>query len=206
MCDQIIIAVLQFIGSVIMMMRVYAFYNHDRRVLAVFVLVAFISAGICCWAFLFRGPPLLPPKYMVPTGCLGPTYAPQAPRYAAAWGGQLVFDALVFAFTLWKLLRAGTMGERTFIDILLRDGTMYFAVMTVINVANITMFLVADPYAKSVLSSPTNLVCAAMISRLMMNLRDPKIRGQTIVGASTEQGFTHEPWSPATYSEVYHTA
>ncbi|KAI6118639.1 hypothetical protein EDD17DRAFT_1673976 [Pisolithus thermaeus] len=206
MCDQIIMAILQFIGSVIMMMRVYAFYDQDRRVLALFIIVALISAGVCCWAFLFRGPLLPPPKYMVLVGCLGPIYPSQAPRYAAAWGGQLLLDALVFAFTLWKLMRIDKMGERTFLDMLLRDGAMYFAVMTVMNVANITMFLVADPYVKSVLSSPTNLLCAAMISRLMMNLRDPKIRGQTIVVVSAGQEFTNEPWSPATYSEVHRNA
>ncbi|KAI6145731.1 hypothetical protein EDD17DRAFT_1652631 [Pisolithus thermaeus] len=208
MCDQIIMAILQSIGSVIMMMRVYAFYNQDRRVLVLFIIVALISAGVCCWAFLFHGPPLPPPKYMALIGCLGPIYPSQAPRrrYAAAWGGQLLLDALVFAFTLWKLTRVDRTGERTFLDVLLRDGAMYFAVMTVMNVANITVFLVADPYAKSVLSSPTNLLCAAMISRLMMNLRDPKIRGQTIVGVSTGQEFTNEPWSPATYSEVHRNA
>ncbi|KAI6142727.1 hypothetical protein BKA82DRAFT_1000198 [Pisolithus tinctorius] len=203
MCDQLVMAVLQLIGAIIMMMRVYAFYNQDRRVLALFVTVALISAGICCWAFIYRGPPLPPPKYMVLAGCLGPIYPSQALRYAAAWGGQLLFDALIFVFTLWKLARISTRGERTFIDMLIRDGTLYFGVMTVMNVANIIVFLVANPWVKSVLSSPTNLLCAALISRLMMNLRDPKIRG---VGVSTMQGFTDEPWSPATYSEVYHTA
>ncbi|KAI6006817.1 hypothetical protein EDD15DRAFT_2357858 [Pisolithus albus] len=157
MGDQIIIGILQFIGSVIMMMRVYAFYDQDRRILAVFIVVGLISAGLCCWAFLYHGPPQPPPKYAVQIGCLGPIYPSQGPRYAAAWGGQLLLDALVFVFMLWKLLRIDTMGQRTFLDMVLRDGAMYFAVMTAMNVANITMFLVAEPYVKSVLSSPTNL-------------------------------------------------
>lgn len=203
MGDQIIMGILRFIGSVIMMMRVYAFYDQDRRILGLFIIVGLISAGLCCWAFLYHGPPQPPPKYAVQVGCLGPIYPSQGPRYAAAWGGQLLLDALVFVSMLWKLLRIDTMGQRTFLDMVLRDGAMYFAVMTAMNVANITMFLVADPYVKSVLSSPTNLLCAAMISRLMMNLRDPKIR---VVGVSTGREFTNEPWDPATYSEVHRNA
>ncbi|KAI5997279.1 hypothetical protein F5J12DRAFT_340893 [Pisolithus orientalis] len=66
-----------------------------------------------------------------------------------------------------------SMGKRSLVDILLRDGAMYFAVMTTINVANIIIFIAGRPNMKSVLSSPTNMLCAALISRLMLNLRDP---------------------------------
>ncbi|KAL4068455.1 hypothetical protein V8B97DRAFT_827850 [Scleroderma yunnanense] len=45
--------------------------------------------------------------------------------------------------------------------------------MTVMNIANITTFLVANPNLKSIFSSPTNMICSTMISRLMMNIRDP---------------------------------
>ncbi|KIK17908.1 hypothetical protein PISMIDRAFT_684671 [Pisolithus microcarpus 441] len=44
--------------------------------------------------------------------------------------------------------------------------------MTAANVANIVTYLVMEkPYERSMLSTPTNMLCAVMISRLMLNLR-----------------------------------
>ncbi|KAI6041961.1 hypothetical protein EDC04DRAFT_2664093, partial [Pisolithus marmoratus] len=55
----------------------------------------------------------------------------------------------------------------------LRDGALYFAVITAANVANITMyFVMTDPSERPMLSTPINMLCAVMISRLMLNLRD----------------------------------
>ncbi|KAL4073422.1 hypothetical protein J3A83DRAFT_4228433 [Scleroderma citrinum] len=176
--DQVIMAVLQLIGGVIMIMRAYAFYDRNRWILGLLILVALISIGICCWAFLLKSPSLvMHPLQTRVVGCLGPITQAQASRFAAAWGGQLLFDGFVFALTLSRLLHIRSTGERTFITRLIRDGALYFAAMSVINIANIITFLVAEPYVKSVLSSPTNMLCVALISRLMLNLRDPKTRG-----------------------------
>lgn len=83
-----------------------------------------------------------------------------------------MFDALVFLFTLRQLISVRSLGKRSFIALSLRDGALYFAVMTAANVANIVTYLVMeDPYERSMLAPPTNMLCAAMISRLMLNLR-----------------------------------
>ncbi|KIM64903.1 hypothetical protein SCLCIDRAFT_1213015 [Scleroderma citrinum Foug A] len=200
--DEIIIAALQLIAAVIMIMRVYAFYDENRWILSMLVLVGLIDIGICSWAFLLEPPSqVLYPVQTKVVGCLKPVSPAQAPRFAAAWGGQLILDALVFALTLYKLLRVGSMGERSFIDQLIRDGALYFAAMSVINVANIITLLLAIPYLKSALSSPTNMLCAALISRLMLNMRDPKLRE---IGGSVDTGFTSEPWTPVEVrSDVY---
>ncbi|KAG6330817.1 hypothetical protein ID866_8270, partial [Astraeus odoratus] len=50
-----------------------------------------------------------------------------ASSYELAWIIQAVFDALVFGLTLWKLLCTGSSDEHTFVDMLIRDGTLYFA-------------------------------------------------------------------------------
>lgn len=51
----------------------------------------------------------------------------EASYWAAAWGGQLFFDAVVFILTLKKLTSSHSLGRRTFMSLLLRDGVMYFA-------------------------------------------------------------------------------
>ncbi|KAI5994908.1 hypothetical protein F5J12DRAFT_409091 [Pisolithus orientalis] len=160
-----------------MMGRVYAFHNRDRRVLSLLVVIATIPVGVACWGLSIR--PLPPPSYKIATaqvthtGCPDPETPVQASSWAAAWGGQMLFDALVFTLTLRKLISSRSLGKRTFTALALRDGALYFAVMTVANVPNITTFLVmSDPFKRSMLSVPTNTLCTVMISRLMINLRD----------------------------------
>lgn len=83
-----------------------------------------------------------------------------------------MLDTVVFTLTLKKLISARSLGKWSFMALSLRDGAIYFAVMTAVNVANIATYLVlADPY-RAILSCPTNMLCATMISRLMLNLRD----------------------------------
>ncbi|KIM64919.1 hypothetical protein SCLCIDRAFT_601509 [Scleroderma citrinum Foug A] len=94
---------------------------------------------------------------------------------AIAWSGLLMFDFIVFLLTLWASLRVRMVRNRSVTDILLRDGALYFAVMCGVNVANITVLLVATNSIKSFLGPFTNIISSVMISRLMLNLRDPSI-------------------------------
>jgi len=41
---------------------------------------------------------------------------------AAAWSGQLIFDILIFLFTLIRSLRIRKQATRSIADILIRDG------------------------------------------------------------------------------------
>lgn len=41
---------------------------------------------------------------------------------AVAWGGQLVFDLLVFILTLWRTLVTYKLGHGNLVDIFFRDG------------------------------------------------------------------------------------
>lgn len=41
---------------------------------------------------------------------------------AIAWGGQLAFDTIVLAMTLWRSLHIRKLGNHTLIDVLIRDG------------------------------------------------------------------------------------
>ncbi|KAI5993430.1 hypothetical protein EDD15DRAFT_2264512 [Pisolithus albus] len=125
-------------------------------------------------------------------------YLPSHPvlYWAAAWGGQLLFDVLVFLFTLKKLISVRSLGKRSFMALSLRDGMFYFnvgnaAVMIVANVANIVTYLV--PYERSMLAPPTNMLCAVLISRLMLNLRDleHKLSHTSEIGSIPMQRFTN---------------
>ncbi|KAI6166396.1 hypothetical protein EDD17DRAFT_1548119 [Pisolithus thermaeus] len=175
--NSIAILVLQLIGGIIMIARVYAFYNKDRRILGLLVVVAVICVGISGvseTANSFTGPG----HGVMHSGnshfvhCLR-LHQSQLQQFGAhirhwtiAWGSQLVFDVLVFTLTFRKLIRARSLGKWSYMALSLRDG----GAMTAMNVANIVAYLV--PYERSMLAPPTNMLCAVMISRLMLNLRD----------------------------------
>ncbi|KAI5993428.1 hypothetical protein EDD15DRAFT_892996 [Pisolithus albus] len=199
--NRVITAVLQLIGGMIMLARVYAFYNKDRRVLSLLIAVAVVCLALCGWALSYHQPaPTSKPTataHGAHSGCRSQITSVEASRWAAAWGGQLLFDALVFLFTLRQLISVRSLGKRSFIALSLRDGALYFAVMTAANVANIVTYLVMeDPYERSMLSTPTNMLCAVMISRLMLNLRhlEHELSYTTEVGSimmqpSVDSGF-----------------
>ncbi|KAI6101662.1 hypothetical protein EDD17DRAFT_56310 [Pisolithus thermaeus] len=190
--NRVISAVLQLIGGVIMIARVYAFYNKDRRVLSPLLAVAVVCIGLGCWAFSYRivlsTSESTAADQGTYAGCREQMTSAEALHWAAAWGGQLVFDALVFIFTLRKLMSVCSLGKRSFMALSLRDGALYFAVMLAANVANIVTYLVmANPYERSMLALPTNMLCAVLISRLMLNLRC----------LEHELSYTDEIWSIA---------
>ncbi|KAI6011353.1 hypothetical protein EDC04DRAFT_3121972 [Pisolithus marmoratus] len=176
--DQVTVITVQIIAGIIMIIRVYALYMKSRRVLLFLVLVILAGIGVGCWAILSPSPstarfvPISPLR----NGCNVPTTYEQAERNAIAWSGQMAFDAIVFVLTLWRTLRVRRLGNRTLLDIFIRDGALYFGLMTGANVANITTLLVCNTSTtKSLFLGFTNTISSIMISRLMLNLRDPKI-------------------------------
>ncbi|KAI6041120.1 hypothetical protein EDC04DRAFT_2672098 [Pisolithus marmoratus] len=107
-----------------MIIRVYALYMKSRRVLLFLISVILATISVGCWAILSPLPATARP---VPTpslrnGCNSPTTYEQSERLAIAWGGQMTFDATVFVLTLWRTLRVRRLGNRTLLDIFIRDG------------------------------------------------------------------------------------
>lgn len=55
--NRVITAVLQLIGGMIMLARVYAFYNKDRRVPSLLIAVGVVCLALCGWALSYHRPP-----------------------------------------------------------------------------------------------------------------------------------------------------
>ncbi|KAI6012061.1 hypothetical protein BKA83DRAFT_4369462 [Pisolithus microcarpus] len=163
MFDGASIIVVQAIGGIIMIMRIYALYERDRCVLAILVFLAVGAIAVGCWAVVALPPP--------PAAVLVPTQEPLIGYLSAAWGGQLLFDVVIFGLTLWRSMFARMPGKRDISDILLRD------VMSAANIGNIITIL--ENIKKAAIGF-TNVISATMISRLMLNLRDPTIVGSAV--------------------------
>ncbi|CAK5275841.1 unnamed protein product [Mycena citricolor] len=185
-------------SPVMLILRTYALYERSRRVLGFVVGVAALVIAVAVWAVV-AGPTTAADVKMPPLdldrGCAAGVTRSQAAGLAIAWSSMMLFDCVIFVLTLYRALsRRRALGFQL-LTVLLRDGAIYFGVMVLINVANILTFfmgkvdimftsdfLVAcsscnqQPYTKGVLATFTSTISSVMISRLMLNLRDPGLQ------------------------------
>jgi hypothetical protein len=165
----------QLVVGVLLIMRVYAMYDRKRWVVWLFIIGSAAGIVVGCWSIASKATIAIPSILFSSPGCIELLGTEQADHLAVTWSGQLAFDALVFFLILRKSFTFGRTGHRILINTLHRDGALYFTIMTVANLANILAFLLAAPISKGVGSASVNIISVTMMSRLMLNLRDPKM-------------------------------
>jgi len=172
--NQYLSVVVAFVVGVLLLVRTYALYEQSRRVLALLVCCAVAGTTVACWSLVHGQAIDVATEYFFPLGCLSPMSQTLALRYAAAWGGLLAFDTLVFGLTIYKTLvqHRRAVGSSLF-TLILRDGAIYFGVMVTLNTANILILVYGGPLTRGDLTMFTNISASVMITRLMLNLRDP---------------------------------
>ncbi|KAI9508105.1 hypothetical protein F5148DRAFT_29670 [Russula earlei] len=96
---------------------------------------------------------------------------------AVAWEASALFDAFIFALTLMRTLKmrrshnlAISLTGKGLVDVIVRDGALFFAVMALANFANIFTFYFSRPFLKGLFSAPANCISSALCSRLVLNL------------------------------------
>ncbi|KAJ7152064.1 hypothetical protein C8R46DRAFT_483994 [Mycena filopes] len=182
--------VTQIVVGVMLILRTYALYERNRRVLAFMVTVSAAVIGVGAWSVL-SSPDAAPgdddpPALNLYIGCSTSVSSAQSLRLAAAWGGMGVFDLTIFGLTLYRALSRRRARGVDLISVLLRDGSIYFGVILLANVANILTFVFAGPFARGLPTTFTNVISSVMLSRLMLNLRDPSLsRGRASLSGET---------------------
>ncbi|KAJ7769465.1 hypothetical protein B0H16DRAFT_1517915, partial [Mycena metata] len=170
--------VTQIVIGIMLILRTYALYERNRRILAFMVTVAAGVIGLGAWSVLSTPTPRpgddAPPLNLY-IGCSVMIPYSQSVRLAAAWGGMGVFDCTIFLLTLYRALSRRRAQGYDLAAVLLRDGSIYFAVMVMTNLANILTFILAGPYSRGLPTTFTNVISSIMVSRLMLNLRDPSL-------------------------------
>jgi len=96
-------------------------------------------------------------------------------RMAAAWEALLAYDCIIFCLTVFKTWTARPVHTTTGVNIplitlLLRDGSLYFAVLALCNFSNILTFHFAGPFLRGSLSMFASCLSLTLICRLMLNL------------------------------------
>ncbi|KAJ7065710.1 hypothetical protein C8F01DRAFT_1249282 [Mycena amicta] len=186
-----LIGAVQVVIIAMMILRTYGLYGQSRRVLAVLA----VSFSIALSFFIFgvirsnalpadeAGTPII-----LDTGCTHTVPAASGLWGVLAWIGMTGFDCTIVVLTLYRtishrhLVRTAYMRHPNshhssyykdggLVDLLLRDGSLYFAIFTLSNLANILTFVLGGSLTRGILNTFTNVLASVMISRLMLNLR-----------------------------------
>ncbi|KAJ7900854.1 hypothetical protein B0H13DRAFT_2336368 [Mycena leptocephala] len=155
--------------------RVFAMYGRNIWVLVPLLALVCISVTLAVvGAVKLDGPAqnLAAPGL---NGCNTPYPRSTADHLAKAWIGILACDVLVFALTVRQAYMqrhtsqpyAGSLIQR-----MLKDGSMYFGVIVLATIANISTFYLGDILLSGFLSWFTSSLSLTLLCRLMLNLHE----------------------------------
>ncbi|KAF8068040.1 hypothetical protein FPV67DRAFT_1169666 [Lyophyllum atratum] len=176
--------VTSFTIGVVFIIRLYAIYSRSMTVAILGGLFLAAELGIKTWSFT-DGTSLDLPNGLI--GCI--LVGRNDARFVFTWVAELAFDSIMFFATFYRVvqhnrLRHGT--AKNLLDLILRDGVMYFAVIFIANLVTVLMFLLASPDIKAINASFSTLITSLMVSRLILNLRGATERGGIIVQSAID--------------------
>ncbi|TFY66696.1 hypothetical protein EVG20_g4394 [Dentipellis fragilis] len=105
----------------------------------------------------------------------GPLDVRQGRQIAVAWSAFLAFDTIIFVLTMWRVLTIGLARRQPLLQALLRDGILYYIVLLGANLLNIILLLRETPVLRGMMATASNVLSVTIISRLMLNIRDPRL-------------------------------
>ncbi|KAJ7101348.1 hypothetical protein B0H15DRAFT_815760 [Mycena belliarum] len=172
---QYFIIVTQVMVGVMQILRTFALYERNKRVLMFMCAVAIGAVVTGLWSVITGKTGNTDQNLKLYFGCNYPISKAQGISLASAWAGLAVFDCMIFLLTLYKAFsRRRPIGTGLF-TVLLRDGSIYFGVILMSNLSNILTFALGDDFTRGMPTTFTNIISSIMITRLMLNLRDPAL-------------------------------
>ncbi|EMD39206.1 hypothetical protein CERSUDRAFT_122642 [Gelatoporia subvermispora B] len=180
----------QALVAVLLTLRTYALYKRSKVVLSMILFIFALSLGVTLWIILSEKSLTGSDRVLRGVGCDLSLSKAQAAHLAASWGTMLAFDVLIFVLTLLETIKNGMLLKGSLSHIMLRDGAIYFGVIVFMNIVNILAFLSLmllqlptrnKDELRGMCTTLTNAIASTLVSRLMLNLRDPK-QGQTPLG------------------------
>ncbi|KIK56911.1 hypothetical protein GYMLUDRAFT_247444 [Collybiopsis luxurians FD-317 M1] len=111
--------------------------------------------------------------------------------FAYIWAGVFAFDLCVFCLTLRKIL--GLSKYERLLALIMRDGLVYFGIISIMTLANILMFVFGPALLKVILSIGSIVLSSILLSRMMLNLREHEYSNHFSTVPSQLSGlvFTH---------------
>ncbi|THH16597.1 hypothetical protein EW146_g4058 [Bondarzewia mesenterica] len=148
--------------------------------------VGLAVVAISSWALIGQKSSVVPNVQ----GCRLATSDATGIRVAVAWEAELALDMIIFGLTVARTYQhrgvrtwSSVLGLRNtgLVQLLLRDGVLYFATITLANLLNILTYYLAPPILKDSLSPFSTCVSVTMMSRLMLNLSEAVAAPSTLV-------------------------
>ncbi|KAF8063379.1 hypothetical protein FPV67DRAFT_240302 [Lyophyllum atratum] len=158
---QYLAVAIQTMVGIILIMRTHALYNRN-----IWVLLFLCACGLAVIVFgaysVVAGRSHKEDLVLPKIGCVPPTDRSDAKSMCLCSDGSC---------------RRSRGGRRPLLDTLVRDGAIYFGIMMIVGLANIISFHLSPEYERGFITTFANIVSSTMMSRLMLNLRDPKLNG-----------------------------
>ncbi|KAH9896100.1 hypothetical protein C8Q73DRAFT_789883 [Cubamyces lactineus] len=174
-----------FVWNAFSTMRVYAISGRDWRIAALVCILMLGPIISNIYNIPFEFPVNMPPPY----GC---SFDNSVSLATHAIVPLMAGDAIVILVTWWKTYKLKKAADEaritiSLVDLLLRDGSVYFATMLVVNSLHIMMNYVVKI---SFLGDVADVITSILISRFIMNLRDidGKDTGEVSRSTRTELG------------------
>ncbi|THU76860.1 hypothetical protein K435DRAFT_127135 [Dendrothele bispora CBS 962.96] len=175
--NQLLLAIVQLIISVLLVIRVYAIYEQNKKLLALLIsaVAAMVINGTLQWVLSKGtiGVDITNAKALgINVNCLQSYTTSQGNHLLYISIGIVAVDLLVFSLTLYKTiqLQRTCKGSNLWL-VIMRDGALYFGIITFVNCTNILVFAIAKDFMKSLLAIFANVIASVMMTRLMLNLR-----------------------------------
>ncbi|KAF7290243.1 hypothetical protein MIND_01338000 [Mycena indigotica] len=193
----------RIIVGIMLILRTYALYERSRYVLGFMVAASAGIIAVGVWGTLHSS--ALPESdkgtaIPLPLGCTYGIKKRESTGLMIAWSAMGLFDVMIFVLTLARTLTGGRrripLRGMHLISVLMRDGCLYFGVMVLCNVGNILTFALGQDLTRGILNTLTNIVSSIMISRLMLNLRDPAVHLAPASSRTRIGKRTHGPGYP----------
>ncbi|KAJ6455430.1 hypothetical protein C8R45DRAFT_1222528 [Mycena sanguinolenta] len=170
-----LIVLLETLIEVTLAIRVFAMYGLNKWILGILLCAAGFIFGSGLLAMVDFGKD--PGRHDLMTafnGCATILPRSSARLPAAVWEATVMCDILVFVLTVRKafMQRHSVIFSGSLIQRMATDGTMYFGIIILSNLANVFSFYLGDVLIAGFLSWFTTSLSLALLSRLMLNLHD----------------------------------
>ncbi|KAJ7720397.1 hypothetical protein B0H16DRAFT_1896843 [Mycena metata] len=168
---QILLIVNQVTVCLLLTLRIHALYGRDKRIISGMLGLGAVLLAVSIWAASrARGTP-----QRGEPGCNIADSRHVAIMIAIPWEAVFVYDVMIFFLLSYKSLhmqRDSSLrwAQIPLLTLLMRDGSIYFALMAAVNLANILTSYIAPPLLVSCLSTFASNLSVTMMSRLMLNL------------------------------------
>ncbi|KAI0752175.1 hypothetical protein C8Q74DRAFT_1222530 [Fomes fomentarius] len=164
---------------VLLIMRTYALYNRNRKVVIFLSVVAATGGIIGGWVMLKTMPGIHHTASSATqggeqinyNGCITLLLTSEIKYHAIAWSTVLAFDTIVFLLTLLRALNPGLASPDGLFYIMLQDGTAYFSIIAIFHVANVLTLVVNLDSEFSPDTKAGYQLSPMVVTRMMFNIR-----------------------------------